>query len=329
MRFNRFQKIAFTSVGITLFLIFLGGLVRVSGSGLGCPDWPRCFGLWIPPTSAAQLPAGFEAGQFNVYRTWTEYINRLFGVMTGLSILLTFGMSFTYREKIPSVFYSSGAALLLVIFQAWLGGMVVRSELMGWLVTAHLLVAFVIVNLLIYAAFKANPHLLPLKLDDKLKKNLFAAGMVLLGITLVQVVLGTQLREAVDLVKARQADLPREEWLGATGWLDNVHRTFSLMVLAAGSGLLYLTFREIKRTGSALIKLAGLILGLILFQLVLGIGMAYIGMPPSYQVLHLFTAAMLVSAECYFLIAVRVERPVKKQPVEDNKRADPFAFGSA
>jgi len=284
--------------------------------------------MWVPPTSAAQLPAGFDAGQFNVYKTWTEYINRLFGVLTGLSILLTFTVSSAYRKKAPSVFYSSGIALLLVAFQAWLGGMVVRSELMGWLVTGHLLIAIIIVNLLLYAAFRANPHILPVKLDGTLKKHLFTAGMVVLGITLLQMVLGTQLREAVDMVKAQQPELPREDWLGATGMLDYVHRSFSLIVLAAGSALLYFTFREIKRTGATLIKIAGTILGLIIFQMGLGLGMAYIGMPPSYQVLHLLTSAVLVCAESYFLMAVRVKRPARKNE-EKNKKAGPYVTGPA
>ena len=68
-------------------LILVGSLVRVSGAGLGCPDWPRCFGSWIPPASAAELPPQFDASQFNPSLMWTEYVNRLLGVTVGFSIL--------------------------------------------------------------------------------------------------------------------------------------------------------------------------------------------------------------------------------------------------
>ena len=64
-RLTSFQKLALWTTGVTYLLILVGGLVRASGAGLGCPDWPRCFVSWIPPASAAQLPTGFDASQFN------------------------------------------------------------------------------------------------------------------------------------------------------------------------------------------------------------------------------------------------------------------------
>ncbi|MDX1672627.1 MAG: COX15/CtaA family protein, partial [Balneolaceae bacterium] len=129
MKFNSYQKIALTTVFATLFLIFVGGLVRAAGAGLGCPDWPKCFGLWIPPVSAAELPAGYDPSQFNVFKTWLEYVNRLIGVVVGMLITATFVLSFRYRKNDPAVFYSSLAAFLLVVFQGWLGGQVVISGL--------------------------------------------------------------------------------------------------------------------------------------------------------------------------------------------------------
>ena len=72
MKLNAFQKTAIGTVFATIFLIFIGGLVRASGAGLGCPDWPRCFGTWVPPTNLSDLPPQFDPNQFNVVKTWTE-----------------------------------------------------------------------------------------------------------------------------------------------------------------------------------------------------------------------------------------------------------------
>src|SRR5690242_4292591 len=75
-RSSSFQRLALCTTAITYFLILVGGLVRASGAGLGCPDWPRCFGSWVPPMSAAELPPQFDASLFNPTLMWTEYLNR-------------------------------------------------------------------------------------------------------------------------------------------------------------------------------------------------------------------------------------------------------------
>ena len=118
MALNRFQKLALTTVAATLFLILVGSLVRATGAGLGCPDWPKCFGVWIPPTSLADLPAGYDPADFNVFKTWTEYINRLIGVVIGLLIIIaTAFTSLSYRRKRPVVTYAAWAAFVLVLVQ--------------------------------------------------------------------------------------------------------------------------------------------------------------------------------------------------------------------
>src|SRR5258706_12661799 len=93
--FLYFSKI----VLVTVFLVIIaGGVVRMTQSGMGCPDWPKCFGKWVPPTNAGQLPPDFEKylkhqdidHSFNAFHTWTEYINRLLGALLGLLLLIQF-----------------------------------------------------------------------------------------------------------------------------------------------------------------------------------------------------------------------------------------------
>jgi len=90
---------------VTYLLIFTGGLVRVSGSGLGCPDWPKCFGRWIPPTSVSQLPPDWDPAQFNFTLAWIEYLNRLFGVFTGLIILVAAILAVKHFAKVQESFF--------------------------------------------------------------------------------------------------------------------------------------------------------------------------------------------------------------------------------
>src|SRR5690625_5467001 len=126
MKLNLFQKSAIITVISTVGVILMGSLVRASGAGLGCPDWPRCFGMWIPPMTAAELPPQYDATLFNPLHTWLEYINRLTGALAGIMITITFFASFHYRKKDPVITIFSGLALVMVLFQAWLGGL--RSE---------------------------------------------------------------------------------------------------------------------------------------------------------------------------------------------------------
>src|SRR5215467_4170810 len=111
LRLSSFQRLALLTTAATYFLILVGGLVRASGAGLGCPDWPRCFGSWIPPVSAAELPPQFEPSLFNPTLMWTEYLNRLLGVTVGFLILATAVSAWRHHRREPPIFLASGTAL--------------------------------------------------------------------------------------------------------------------------------------------------------------------------------------------------------------------------
>lgn len=306
MKLNTYQKVAILTVCATLFLIFVGGLVRAAGAGLGCPDWPKCFGMWIPPTSAAELPPAFNPESFNVFKTWTEYLNRLVGVIIGFLILATFVLSFRYRKEKPSVFYSSLAAFVLVLVQGWLGGQVVITGLDEWLITLHMFLAMVIMSVLLYACFEATQNLLAVEISEQNRKWLFWTGSVLLVCTFGQLILGTQVRESVDLLKNAMDMPPRENWLDLIGSIDEYHRTLSWAVFLPGIGVFYLGY---WRADSGFVsKLCLAVFGVILFQIGLGAGLYYLGMPPAYQVFHLFGVAVLVCLEFLLLLVVRKER---------------------
>ncbi len=307
MKLDSFQKTALTTVAATLFLIFVGGLVRAAGAGLGCPDWPRCFGSWIPPTTVEQLPSQFDPSQFNVVKMWIEYINRLVGVVIGLLIIATAALSLRFRKSKPQITWASVASLVLVIFQGWLGGQVVRSALDEWLITLHMLLAMVIVNLLIYATFKAFTEHLSYTINDGVRKHLFIVTGILLFAAVLQMGLGTQVREAIDAVVKANPNLDRSQWLENVGFIDHLHRSTSWSLLILG---VYLGWFINKSSLANPVYKAGFgIILLIVLQILLGVGLAYMGMPAAFQVLHLTFASFLVSALIVMIYLIQEGKP--------------------
>lgn len=306
MKLNLFQKTAITTVIATIVLIFVGGLVRAAGAGLGCPDWPQCFGMWIPPTNAADLPAGYDASLFNPFHTWLEYINRLVGVLIGLLITLTFIFSFKYRKTDKIITIASGIALLLVIFQGWLGGQVVRSGLSEGMITIHMVVAMIILAVLLYATFRAMKGRLEMRIPRKSRKIFLWISGIILFLTMMQLILGTQVRESVDVAK-NVLEMPREAWIDTLGGLYEVHRSFSWVLVIAGIALVVIS-QKLKAPG--LLQNTGwIIAGLIIVQIFVGVGMERLGMPGALQVLHLVGVSLLICAELLYILIVGFSRP--------------------
>ncbi len=284
-----FPTIAITTIAVTVLLIFIGVIVRASGAGLGCPDWPKCFGMWIPPTDAADLPAQFAEEEFNVVNTWTEYINRLVGVLVGFLIILTTIFSTAYLKDRSRVFGAAFAALVLVIFQGWLGGQVVLSRLEQSMISLHMAVALLILMTLVYSTWHAVKDNYRFTLMNHHRKILFRAGWALLIFTFVQIMLGTQVREAIDGV---DKSLDRSLWLDQVGLIDDIHRTFSWTILLLSGWIVY--YVKKNNLVQNVTKLSFSVFGLVLLQVFIGIVLAYGGLPQAFQVLHLGVSAILL-----------------------------------
>ncbi|MEP6783003.1 MAG: COX15/CtaA family protein [Acidobacteriota bacterium] len=287
MRLTSFQRLALWTTATTYFLILVGGLVRASGAGLGCPDWPRCFGSWIPPASAADLPPQFDPALFNPTLMWTEYVNRLLGVTVGFLIFATTISAWRHHRRDARILWPTIAAFLLVGFEGWLGGRVVAHGLAAWIVTAHLIVAIFIVQLLLYATFSATARVAPASRVAPVAPAIAA----LIGLTLVQSALGTQVRGHVE--NALLSGVARDAALGSVGRLDYLHRDLAGIVVIA---ITLLTLWMLSRR-SRLVPWAFVILGLALSQIALGVVMAYVSLAPAAQVGHLTIASLLLGAE--------------------------------
>jgi cytochrome c oxidase assembly protein subunit 15 len=288
-RFSSFQRLALLTTAATYFLILVGGLVRASGAGLGCPDWPKCFGSWIPPASAADVPPDLRPF-FNPTLMWTEYLNRLLGVTIGFLILATVISAWRHERREPRILWTVVAAFLLTGFQGWLGGEVVKHGLKPWIVTVHMIVALVIVQLLLYATVRAW------RKGSGPPSPLLIA---LVAVTMIQIGLGTQVRGGADM--ALKSGVARADALATVGLLDHVHRDAAFVVLAGTIVIAIWLWRRF-RGERILIRWAFVVAGLATMQVALGAVMAYVSLEPVAQVGHLTVASLLLGAETVLLL---------------------------
>lgn len=295
-----FLRLALGTTGITYFLILVGGLVRASGAGLGCPDWPRCFGGWIPPASAAELPPGFDPALFNPTLMWTEYLNRLLGVLVGFMILGTTISAWRHHRRQPHILWPVIAAVLLTGFQGWLGGRVVAHELAAWIVTVHMIVALVIVSLLLYATvyamYAAGGR--PVRWT-RTRRGLARLIVLFIVVTLVQIGLGTQVRGHVDV--ALDAGVPRAGALATVGAMDYWHRDAAGIVLAFAIVLVMLLSRGAGRA-PVLARVAWVVVACAAAQIAVGLLLAYASLAPVGQIAHLTIASLLLGAQTVLLL---------------------------
>jgi cytochrome c oxidase assembly protein subunit 15 len=322
-----FYKLCLSTLIAVYILIFVGGIVRSTGSGMGCPDWPRCFGNWVPPTSVTQLPPDYKAtyssyrekknvkfarylrfiglnetadkilldksvlreADFNVIKTWVEYFNRIVGVIIGLLITAMFIASLKFWKTNLKLTLLSLASLILVIFQGWLGSFVVSTNLTPWTITIHMFLALLIVALLIYLLDQSYE-----RPKEFYSPVVFWLLINCMAVLLIQVLLGTQVREAIDRVAATTA---RTEWIQAIQGDLILHRSFSWIVLILHS-ILILNLR--KTTGSKTFSIALILL--ILGTFLTGVGMAYFAVPSFLQPLHLLLATLSFGMQFMLLL---------------------------
>ncbi len=300
-----FRRIGILTIVAVYVVILMGGIVRASGAGMGCPDWPTCFGQWIPPTEESQLPAnyheiyaerGYENTQFNPVKTWTEYTNRLVGVTIGFLIFLTAWSSRIYLKTDKTIFYLSLGSFFLVGFQGWLGSSVVASNLKPVMITLHMLLALVIVALLIYTIARSQRQFLS-QIDIRLLpgkfKSVLIAAMIM---TLLQVAMGTQVREAVDFIAREHID--RQYWRDDFPIIFYIHRSFSSIILFTNLWLVWKLYQTVDK--QSLLFRTGLALAvLVITAIMAGISLDRLGVPPIVQPIHLLMANLIFGVQFF------------------------------
>ena len=330
-RFNFWTK---TSILIVYLVIATGGIVRMTGSGMGCPDWPKCFGYYIPPTNIAELTwvseKIFEKGQmiiyndelkmskkdftsgsdfnpknwqdytkhdysiFNPLHTWVEFINRLIGVVCGISVLILGFYSIQFYKNKPIITLLSLMTIIAVGFQAWLGKIVVDSNLSPYSITIHMLMALLIISILIFIHFQNANY------KKNNVKNIALKNIVLLSLifTIIQIVIGTQVREFIDQQIIMIGETKKNLWLIVLPSIFLTHRSFSLLILTVNFFVIYLS-RKINLNS----KIIFWIIGIIAIEIILGVAMYYLHFPFSSQPLHLLLATILFGVQFFFYVS--------------------------
>ena len=322
---NRFQRITLRAFICLEALIFIGAIVRATESGLGCPDWPFCYGCWVPPSSADKIdftklniekfrakaaqhgrdpstitPDSLRA-EYNPVATWIEYTNRLSSIPVSLSVLAmviaSCGAIAGNRRAVRSAVW---AAFVLLLVNAWLGKRVVQSALNPGSITLHMAAAIVMQCVIVYAAWAATEK--PWRLGFASKRPLMIA-IVLFGLVVAEGIMGSQVRQMTDHLAALHYGHSRSEWVHELeqSWVYLVHRSFSWLVL--GFGLAFAS--AVKKGRGALNWLEKAIVGLIFAQMLLGVVLSQIGIVGVAQVLHIGLSSLLVSGLFLFLLAAR------------------------
>jgi heme a synthase len=312
-----FRKLGIATIIIVYLLVLAGGIVRSTGSGMGCPDWPKCFGMLVPPTDASQLPANYQQiyaeklhgeVEFNVNKTWIEYVNRLLGALTGLFVFATFIVSiFSYWKKDKTVVYLSFLSVLLIGANGALGKYVVDSFLKPGVVTLHMMLAVLVIFVLLYAIARAWSEVIE---TEKVEEKSFLNRLliVILVVSTSQVLLGTQVREAIDHVIANPIfGYNRETWIEQMGLPFYIHRSYSLLILGLHIYLIWQLRKNISQKG-IVYQFTLALVGVVVIEIVSGVIMAYFAIPAYIQPIHLTLAIVSLGIQFVILLLINFKK---------------------
>jgi heme a synthase len=298
---KRIKKWVVATLVVTFLVIIAGGVVRTTQSGMGCPDWPKCFGLWIPPTNASQLPPDFEKylkaqdidHSFNAYHTWIEYVNRLLGVLLGVFAIIQTFLLFKKRKENNSAFKLSVAFLATVILTGLIGAIVVKLNLQHASISIHLLLAIILLQIQLALWLAITNKLFKKTTGIKVRRTIF----LLLILFLIQSTLGTLVRMYVDDVSKALNYEQRSAWLADMPWIFIVHRSFSWVTLLA---VFYSAW--LCRKVPALTIYFQRLITLVIFSVIVGVALFYLDFPKLAQPLHLLLASLTITQTMFMLL---------------------------
>ena len=328
---------------ISVYLIFLAGsVVRMTGSGMGCPDWPKCFGYYIPPTSEAQITwqpnTEYQEGmiivknevlfvaennlktseefntsnwtkytkhsyaKFNKLHTWTEYINRLCSVLAGIIFLFLIFVSLSFWKTNKKITLLSFGAFALMLFEAWLGKTVVDSNLKPTIITIHMVAGLVIVALLLWLLFIVSKKSTTSLPSPKPKYNALFNKLVIFA----------AIFSLIQIALGTQVRQFIDEQIKLFGFdnkqyslLDPSFKFYFHRSFTIAIVLVNLGIFYLNQLKDLGYKLVNWIVALIFLETMTGILMYYAEFPLGTQAIHLLSGAVLFGLQFYLLLQSR------------------------
>jgi protoheme IX farnesyltransferase len=272
---SRFQKLSLTTTAMTVVLIAVGGVVRATGSGLGCPDWPTCHGALVPPGGNVQAAI--------------EYSHRITASVVGVLVLATAAFAWLKFRRVASIFWPAVLALVVVVFQAGLGAIVVREELKARTVALHFGTALVQVGLTTLtsvASFAPRGG----RADRFARYAMATAAVTFLALLLGAVVVQTGASHAfTDWPLMNGGILPGPTFIG------KMHHAHRVAALLTGIALVFMAVQVMRRTprDRTLVKLAHGALALWFMQALIGGTVVLTGVQPWTVIAHVLTGALV------------------------------------
>ena len=354
-KLKTYRRLSVITLASVYFLILVGGIVRSTGSGMGCPDWPKCFGSWVPPTEVEQLPSDYKdiyaqqraeknvrftryldflgfanlaneirndktilvEEDFNAAKTWTEYINRLIGVVVGFLIFALFVVSISFIGSDNKIFTFSLLTFLAVGLQGWIGSIVVSTNLLQWMITVHMLLALVIVALLSYLVLRARKDRWVATFES-FSSVIYGTLILLMLLSVTQIMMGTMVRESVDSVAKSYDYGQRDAWIDQLGLIFYIHRSFSILVLLAH---IFLVYKIGKFYGDQrnLLTNSTVLLIVILAEIASGAIMVWFAIPRFAQPVHLLFASLAFGLQFYIWLKVHQLKKLVQPKLHHNK----------
>jgi cytochrome c oxidase assembly protein subunit 15 len=318
------RRLSALALTLVFGVILAGGVVRTTGSGMGCPDWPKCFGQYIPPTDVSQLPPdykiifavkGKEIADFDAFKTWIEYVNRLLGALLGVGVFaMLLSSVFSFRQD-KLLFALSFILFLTTGFVGWLGSVVVASDLEPFKITIHLAGAAAITVLAVSVFDRARHSPLntfssnnPSQNDTQnkqqqnaIERRIFWILAAAIALSVAQILTGTQVREEIDIIAKSLDGRGRELWIESLSSIFPVHRSSSWAVVAVNGFLLWkllgVVGAENDRFALTLRRLSMALASLIVAEILLGVTMKYFAIPKFAQPLHLLGAMGIIAVQ--------------------------------
>ena len=292
---KKYFQFSVISIVFTYLLIFIGGLVRVSGAGMGCPDWPKCFDRWIPPTNLDQLPDYIDPEKFNLVLAWVEYLNRLFGALVGLIILVTCVYGLLYFKNHKRVNFSITIALFITFVEGWLGSKLVDTVLDPVTITLHLLLALIIIGLIIYSSIQSYYII-----DGNFEKDSVYPEhikYIILGImvcVVVEIIIGTEIRGGLDISRKENPLIEGVILLKMLGPFKYIHTILGLILLALAYFLIKIINDSNSSPSDYMVYAVNAMLAIIGIQIVLGESLVFFDVKPIVQLFHMWFSSLLL-----------------------------------